>query len=104
MKKTTARIERHALVKMSTHPEIAAVCFQIEGTKKLVLEFLQYGFACSSYYLLLRSASTLQKISDPETRALLEKSPTRFGKKLVVGVDLERDDTGALFYLVERGE
>lgn len=85
------------LIKLAEIGDLLATCFSVEGTGRLVLELHMFGPAYSSYYLLLPSATVLD---DPDIVDEIGREPSRFGKKLLFGRDLERDaDTGEIYLL-----
>ena len=85
------------LIKISEIPELLAVCYQIEGTARLVLELQMFGFAYSSYYMLLRSPDVLD---NPEIAEQIGRRPTDYGKKLNFGRELSFDPvSGDVFFI-----
>jgi hypothetical protein len=92
---------RRKLVKVGDLRELMAVHHVIEGTKLHVLELLMFGFAYSSYYLLLKTAATLERLDDEKFREDVAARPYRFGRKLEFGHGLELDADKTIFY---RGE
>jgi hypothetical protein len=86
----------HRLIKTREIPELLATCYEIDGTDRLVLELHMFGFAYSSYFLLLRSRSVLE---DPDLAEQIGLTPARFGKKMTLGIELERDpDTEEIYF------
>jgi hypothetical protein len=72
----------------------------IENTNLYVLELYLFGFACASYYLLLKSRATLARLDSETTCAQLLATPSRFGRHLQFGRDLELDADGNTLYYI----
>jgi hypothetical protein len=89
------------LIKLREIEDLLATCYRVDGSDRLVLELHIFGPAYSSYFLLLRSASALD---DPEIVEQIGRAPTRFGRKLVFGRDLERDPATDDVYFVDEGD
>jgi hypothetical protein len=90
----------HRLIEPREIKDLLATCYSVEGSDRLVLELHIFGPAYSSYFLLLQSASVLD---DPEIDEQIGRAPTRFGRKLVFGRDLERDPETDDVYFVDAG-
>ena len=91
---------KRKLIRIASFPKIMADCHQVEGTRLFVLELVMVGFAFSSYYLLLRSRSLAEKLNDEKVGAEVAHRPTKFGRKLRFGLDLEVDPaTKDIYYL-----
>ena len=96
---------RRKLIKDQEFGDILGWGHRIEGTRLYVLELLLFGFAYSSYYLLLRSPSVLEKLGDEKIRENLCQHPSRFGRKLEFGPDLERvPGSEDIYYIGEVAE
>ena len=88
---------KRKLIKVDTFEQILAEGYIIDGTKLYVMEFLTFGFAYSSYYILLRSKAVLSKLDDEAIKSELLQYPYRFGKRLDFGKNLWRE-RGNVYY------
>lgn len=95
---------RRKLIKIEDFSEIWATGYQVEGTTLYILELQNFGFANSSYYLLLRSKSFLSHLDDPKIKEELLQKPSHFGKKCAFGNQLERDPKTEQVYYIEADE
>lgn len=91
-------MKRRKLIERAEIAELLATCYSVEGSGRLVLELHMFGPAYASHYLLLRSKTVLD---DPDIVVDLGREPSRFGKTLVFGRDLERDTLSGDVYLIE---
>lgn len=91
---------KRKLIKQVSFEKLLAVGYAVEGTRLCVLELLMFGFAYSSRYLLLKARS-FDGIGDSEKGcSSVAASPSKFGRTLQFGVELERDAaTGEVFYV-----
>jgi hypothetical protein len=98
---------RRKLIKVDEFAPIWADGHRVEGTRLYVLELLMFGFAYSSYYILLESQSFLSRLDDEKLRTEVVMFPCRFGKRLEFGSDLERNgETDCVYYIrtVDNGD
>lgn len=91
---------RRRLIKVGEHHAIWAAEHRVEGSELRILELMAIGFAYSSLYILLKSTAFLAKLDDDKVREAVQQHPTRFGKRLELGRDLERDPKTGEIYLV----
>lgn len=92
--------QRRKLIKVAELKNIWADQHQVEGTSLTILELVNFGFAYSSYYILLRSTGFLSHLDDDKVREDILQRPTMFGKKLEFGKELEREPaTGEVYYI-----
>jgi hypothetical protein len=91
---------RRRLIKVESFDSIMADGFRVEGTQLYVLELLMFGFAYSSYYLLVKSTAFLTQLDDESVRCEVLQHPYRFGKCLELGQDLAFDQAEQCVYYV----
>lgn len=92
--------DRRKLIKVAEFKQIMAEGHEIEGTRLYVLELLMWGSAYSSYYVLLKSKAFLEKLDDEAVRSAVMGSPSRYGKKLEFGKQLEFDTAENCAYYI----
>jgi hypothetical protein len=82
------------LIKIDENSKAMAAVHSIEGTDKYVLELLLFGYAYSSRYILLRSASTIAKLkeNDDKVFAAINKGGSSLGR-IIKENELTYDDT-----------
>jgi hypothetical protein len=84
---------RHASTRIGTYEKLGGHAYLVEGTRLIVLELLHFGFAYSSYYLLLKAGTDLARLNEEAIAAEVVRKPSKFGRRLEFGPDLERDPT-----------
>jgi hypothetical protein len=91
---------KRKLIKVDDYKEVMAQGYEVEGTPLYILELLIFGFAYSSYFLLVRSRKFLSQLNDEKIKNKLIRQPTQFGKRLDLGKELEMDkETNTIYYI-----
>lgn len=77
-----------------------ADCHEVEGTRLVVLELLMFGFAYASRYLLLKSRAIVDSLEDPAVSTEIARNPSKFGRTLEFGRDMEWDSSKSVIYYI----
>ena len=86
----------YRLQKTTTLPGLMADVFAVEGTDRLVLELLMFGYAHASRWILLKPSISPERFQDPHFMSDVGVHPSKYGRMLRAEVDLFRERDGSM--------